>query len=78
MRVIVLAASTETVLEVLVVLVALSCFLRMNAAVGSRHFVYAKSAWRCLRQAGCSAVADKVALVEKLNEYVFAVAGYGA
>lgn len=78
MRIVVLAAAAEPVPEVLVVLVALRRLLSGHTSFLASRGVHAQGAWCGFGEARGSAVADEVALVEELDEGVFAVAGDGA
>lgn len=78
MCIIVLATAAEPVLEVLVVLVAFRSFFACDVSFLAGLRVQAQSAGRILGHAGCTAVADEIALVEQFDKGVFAVAGYRA
>lgn len=78
MCVIVLTTATENVLEVLVVLVGPCRLLSSHVTLLSSLGVDAKRAGCRLGYSSCAAIADEVALVEELDQSVFAMARDGA
>lgn len=76
-RIIVAFATTKSVAEVVVVLVACGCRLRVDA-FAVRLWVYTQAAWACARKSGGTAIAGKVTLGEDFDKCMLAVALYGA
>jgi len=77
MRIVVLAAATEPVLEVLVVLVGLCWLFPSNLAPSLGVCIEAKRTGCHIGYSRSAAITYEVALVEKLHQCVFAMAGDG-
>lgn len=78
MRFIVYGARTESVPEVLVVLVVGIWLLGVDATLRVGFGVDAKGAFLLRSKSCCAAIASKVALLEDLDQVVFAMALNGA
>jgi hypothetical protein len=78
MCIVVLATATESVPEVLVVLVAFRGLIARHAVLLTSLCIEPQSAGYIFRHTGRAAVTDEVPLVEQFDESVFAVAGYRA
>jgi hypothetical protein len=78
MRVVFFVTSAERIPEIMIVLVASSGLFSSHATLLSSLGTDAQGAWCFLGQARSSAVTNKVALIEELDERVFAVARDGA
>jgi hypothetical protein len=78
MRVIIIYASAKPIFEILVVSIIFGRLFRVHISLFTCLFINTKCAWRGGWKPCGAAVAYKVALVEKLDEGVLAVAGYGA